>query len=116
MRTKTVSICGKDYTINRAISVDLALEARGMSFDDVKNKPSTVLFVAMLAEMLKAGYEWEKSNGREANQPPKESELQYMLDADEMAAMIPAMMEVCVGVRNVQAKPAKKAKAGDLGA
>lgn len=118
MRTRNIIVNGTEYVINRAVSVDIAIEARGMKVTDLNDKTrvSTQLILALLHEMMVAGAKWARLNGQEdAPEPPSEEKLADMLDQDDLTALIPPMMEVIMGVRNVQAKPTKKAKAGESG-
>lgn len=118
MRTLKIKVGDTEYTINRAVSVDLAMESRGMRISDMNDpkKISTKLLLALLHEMMAAGARWARLNGEpDAPDPPAEAELADMIDDDDLTALIPPMLSVITGERNVIAKPTKKAKAGESG-
>ena len=112
MRAKQIEIDGKLYWITYAVSVELALEARGMNPAKLKTDPSTTLVMAMLGEMLKAGYRWAVRTGETALEPPAEKDLADVLTMIDLRALLPDMAEVINGERHVIAKAGKGKKEG----
>lgn len=112
MRTRTIEIGGKEYYIAHSVSVPMGIKERGLNIADLKDHPTDELIFAILAEQLRAGYEWAKLSGKvDVNEPPAEKALTYLLGTDDLAALVPAILEVITGVRYVEAEPEKKTRA-----
>lgn len=111
MRTRTIELNGKEYWITYSVSVELALEAKGLKPADIVKNPTTTLVFDMLMEMLRAGYRWAKKAGKDPLEPPKDDDLADALDMAELHEIVLIMGEVASGKRNVEAEPEKKTKA-----
>lgn len=112
MRTKTITVAGKDYWIAYSAQSEISMEAlrRDPAFD-MKTHGAEFAF-QLLAEEMRAGYRWAQLNGRTANEPPAAADLADMIGREDLFGLLPDLNEIAVGERNVIAKPSKKAKAG----
>ena len=110
MRATQITIEGKKYWITYALSVEMALEERGLKMKDLSANPSATLYVALMAEMLKAGARWAKRTGEQYIDPPDEKDLADMIDTNTLKDLMVQMADVIRGERHVVAKPAKGKK------
>lgn len=81
-------------------------EMKKNGFDPTK-EPTKFSWI-MLSEELKAGYRLAKRRGEPAEQPPTAEDLEDFTDPDDIGELLPILLKVQVGDRNVEAKPPKK--------
>lgn len=112
MRTATVEIGGKEYWLSFSLESQMTLEALKKAGTEPQGE-TTKWFFTLLCEELKAGYKWARRNGENPAEPPKD--LADMIDPDELGALVPVMLKIMQGDRNVIAKPPKKAEAAPSG-
>ena len=114
MRTKQVTVAGKQYWLNWSGRCQVNIEAykRTPGYDPRTHTAETA-YRTLYEEMI-AGYLWAQKNGMNpANQPPTYDELLDTVGMDEMLDLTPDIMEIMTGVRNVVANPPKKDGAGE---
>lgn len=112
MRTREIEIDGKKYWLTFSARSQMGMEALKKDGVTPRDEP-TKWFFTLLIEELRAGYRWATRHGwPDANQPPKEEDLEDMLDMDDLGGLTPILLEIMQGERNVVAKPPKKEEAG----
>lgn len=116
MRTTLATICGKEYWLAFSAQSQIALEAlkRRENYTPADYSAETIFL--MLDEELRAGYRWAQLTGAQPqNKPPRREDLADLIDIYEVQELLPTIMDVMTGERNVVAKPPKKEQAGGLG-
>lgn len=115
MRTAKIELLGKTYMIAYSAQSQMNVEAfRRREGFNARDYASEVMF-NLLAEELRAGYNYARLTGETAEKPPEPQALADLLTPQEVQALMPTLTEVMNGERNVQAKPPKKASAGQSG-
>ena len=114
MRTTKVEILGKEYHLAFSAKSQMAMEQLQASGFDMK-KHSTEFFYKLLSEELRAGYRRATLAGEAAEEPPKDEDLVDLLGMEELGALVPTLLKIQQGDRNVQARPPKKAEADQSG-
>lgn len=112
MRTKLVTLLGKEYWLAFSAQSQMNVEAmkRQEGYNPADYGAETVF--TLLDEELRAGYRWAVLNEMQPqNKPPRKEDLADLLDIYEVQKMLPDIMAVMAGDRNVVAKPPKKGQA-----
>lgn len=113
MRTKKVTLAGKEYVLAYSAQSQINMDALRRKPDfDPKTHGAEFAF-EMLYEELRAGYRWAVLNGQTAEEPPAKADLADMVGDDDIMEIMGAINEVALGVRNVVARPPKKETAGE---
>lgn len=110
MRTKLITIAGKEYWIAYSAQSQINMESLRRQPDFDPKTRGGELTVALLREELRAGYLWAKRNNLEAAEPPKD--VAELIDWAEAYELMTDLTEIMNGDRNVLAKPPKKDEAG----
>ena len=109
MRTKLIPLLGKEYWLAFSAQSQMAIEALKRRPGYVANDYGSETIFTILDEELKAGYHWAQLTGAQPlNKPPKREDLADLIDMQEIQELLPTLMEVMAGERNVIAKPPKK--------
>lgn len=109
MRQKLVTLMGKEYWLNYSAQSQMNLEALKRREGYTPETHGAETTFAMLYEELRAGWRWAVLTGAQPqNQPPKREDLADLVDMREVAELLPDIMAVMTGDRNVTAKPPKK--------
>lgn len=113
MYAKKVQVLGRDLWINYSVRAEMLVEERGLDSAKIFKNPTNTGLYTMLWAMLESGYRWAKKQGEAAEKPPAFDDLADELGNDELAALVPVMIETIRGKRMVEAEPdGKKTKAG----
>lgn len=109
MRTKLIPLLGKEYWLAFSAQSQMAIEALKRRDGYVANEYGAETLFTILDEELKAGYHWAVLTGAQPqNKPPKREDLADLIDMFEIQELMPTLMEIMAGERNVIAKPPKK--------
>lgn len=109
MRTKLIPLLGKEYWLAFSAQSQMAIEALKRRDGYVPNDYGAETLFTILDEELKAGYHWACLTGvQPQNKPPKREDLADLIDMFEIRDLMPTLMEIMAGDRNVIAKPPKK--------
>lgn len=112
MRTGKFSFYGKDYLITFSARVQYALEAEGISLEQLQeSKMPVTQVVKMLSYMIDAGDRYAKMNGIENPGTISFDELLDGLDMPDISEIPKILAAVISGERNVEAEPPKNANA-----
>lgn len=110
MRTGTIRINDKDYTICMSTRVLMGLEEKGLSleavFADTTHQITNIFMLLHL--MMDAGYRWALMNGEDADEPPTLDELMDSTAVDQYQDIVAGITATLAeSGRNVEATPPK---------
>lgn len=117
MRATLVKLLDSEYWLAFSAQSQIAVEAlkRRDGYDPHQYGAETIF--TLLSEELRAGYRWAQLTGAQPqNEPPRREDLADLISIQEVQDLLPTIMAVMAGERNVIAKPPKKGRAGGSGA
>ena len=111
MRTGSVKINDKEYTICLSTRVLIGLEEKGLSLDGVFADTSHQLtnLMTLLSLMIDAGYRWQLMKG--ADDPEEPLTFEQLMDStaiDQYAEIVQSITATVASERKVEATPPKR--------